>query len=266
MSESPAAVPTPIRPLPQVTLGSAGFWTSGADGVLRMSRCDDCARWFHPPGPICPDCRSRAVTLAPTSGKAVVVGFSVNQQTWLPEFPAPYVVAIVALAEDDRARLTTNIVGCAPDEVRIGLRVTVRFEQHPRDPDIWVPLFEPDPGVDGTDPGDGPVPEPRTVATALRPMASPHKYEDKVALTGVGQSEVGRRLMRDPLSLTADACLAAVADAGLELDDIDGISTYPGISPFPGMTEGGIIAIEELLQIRPTWVNGGADVPGQIGS
>jgi acetyl-CoA acetyltransferase len=32
------------------------------------------------------------------------------------------------------------------------------------------------------------------------------------------------------------------------------------------MNEGGIIAIEEVLQLRPTWVNGGPDVPGQIGS
>src|SRR4029453_18708519 len=36
------------------------------------------------------------------------------------------------------------------------------------------------------------------------------------------------RLMVDPLSLTVDACLAAVADAGVALDDIDGLSTYPG--------------------------------------
>ena len=47
-------------------------------------------------------------------------------------------------------------------------------------------------------------------------------------LSGVGRSAIGRRLMVDPLSLTVDACLAAVADAGLTLDDIDGLSTYPG--------------------------------------
>jgi len=33
--------------------------------------------------------------------------------------------------------------------------------------------------------------------------------------------------MVDPLRLTVDACLAAVEDAGLTLDDIDGLSTYP---------------------------------------
>ncbi|WP_405624862.1 OB-fold domain-containing protein [Streptomyces sp. NBC_00016] len=254
------------RPLPQPTLASTEFWGSGADGVLRIPHCGDCGRHFHPPLPVCPSCRSRAVALAPVSGRAVVVGFSVNHQTWLPNFPPPYVVAVVALAEDDRARLTTNIVGCEPDEVRVGLRVRVRFEQ--LEEDVYVPLFEPDPETEAETEaaeGPGPLPEPRDVRTALRPMASPRKYEDRVALTGVGQSRVGRRLMADPLSLTVDACLAAVADAGLGLDEIDGLSTYPGPSP-DGMSEGGVTALTEALQLRPTWVNGAREVPGQIGS
>jgi acetyl-CoA acetyltransferase/uncharacterized OB-fold protein len=244
------------RPLPQPTLASAEFWRSGADGVLRLSHCDDCGRFFHPPMPICPSCRSGAVSLAPTEGKAVVVGFSVNHQTWLPKFPPPYVVAVVALTEDDRARLTTNIVGCEPDDVHVGMRVQVRFEQHE---DVYLPLFEPDPGAEGP----GPLPDPREITP--RPMASARKYEDRVALTGVGQSRVGRRLMVDPVALTVEACLAAVADAGLGLDEIDGLSTYPG--PMPGgLSEGGITALTEALQLSPTWVNGAREVPGQIGS
>ena len=41
--------------------------------------------------------------------------------------------------------------------------------------------------------------------------------ERRAAITGIGQSQVGRRLGVDPLALTADACLAAIADAGLTL-------------------------------------------------
>ena len=67
--------------------------------------------------------------------------------------------------------------------------------------------------------------------------------------------------MVDPLSLTVDACLAAVADAGLTLDDIDGLSTYPGAGA-AGMSEGGVTAVEEALRIHPTWHNGGGDLPG----
>ncbi|WP_163506507.1 thiolase C-terminal domain-containing protein [Fodinicola acaciae] len=245
-----------MRPLPQPTLASAAFWRSGADGVLRICRCGDCGRHFHPPLPLCPSCRGREVSLSPTSGTAVVVGFSVNHQRWLPDFPPPYVVAVVALAEDDRARLTTNIVGCEPDEVHVGMRVRVRFEQHE---DVYVPLFEPDPDAGGP----GPLPVVRDVP-ATAPVSA-RKYEDKVALTGVGQSRVGRRLMVNPVSLTVDACLAAVADAGLSLAEIDGLSTYPGPSP-TGLSEGGVTALSEALQLRPTWINGGTEVPGQIGS
>ena len=37
-------------------------------------------------------------------------------------------------------RLTSNIVGCAPEAVRIGLPVRVVFEPVE---DVWLPLFEP---------------------------------------------------------------------------------------------------------------------------
>ena len=47
-------------------------------------------------------------------------------------------------------------------------------------------------------------------------------------VTGIGMSEVGVRLTRAPLLLTVDAIREAVADAGLTLAQIDGVSTYPG--------------------------------------
>src|SRR5260370_8075686 len=71
--------------------------------------------------------------------------------------------------------------------------------------------------------------------------------------------------MVDPLSLTVDDCLEAVADAGLTLGDIDGLSTYPGAAGV-GMSEGGITAVEEALRLRPTWINGGGDLPGPGGA
>ena len=80
-----------------------------------------------------------------------------------------------------------------------------------------------------------------------------------------GARRSGRRLMVDPLSLTVDACLAAVADAGLTLSDIDGLSTYPGPVGM-GMSEGGVTAVEEALRLQPTWINGGGELPGPGGS
>jgi len=248
-----------VRPLPQPSLATKGFWASGADGRLRISECQDCRTRIHPPVPICSECRGRNVELTPVSGTGVVVALTVNVQQWLPSFPPPYVVAIVALDDDPRARLTTNIVNCEVDEVVIGMRVRVVFEEADG---IWIPLFEPDPQADDV---LGPVPAPEDYRSRLRPMASTRKFEDDVVLSGVGQSKVGRRLMVDPLSLTMDACLAAIEDAGLSVSEIDGLSTYPGPG-LGGMSEGGVTAVENALQIRPTWVNGGSETPGQTGS
>src|SRR5205085_10772827 len=61
-------------------------------------------------------------------------------------------------------------------------------------------------------------------------------------------------------------CLQAIADAGLTVDDIDGLSTYPGPVAGIGISEGGVQAVEDALRLRPTWINGGGELPGPAGS
>jgi acetyl-CoA acetyltransferase/uncharacterized OB-fold protein len=245
-----------VRPLPQLTPVNEWFWTSGEDGQLRIQGCDDCGRLVHPPTPLCPACGSRSWSPTVVSGRGTVVGFTVNRQQWLPALEPPYVIANIALAEDETVHLTTNIVGCDPDDVHIGQEVAVRFEQHD---DVWLPLFKPTGRTDSTDH----VAEPERPRP--RPPVSSERFEDRVVLSGVGRSAIGRRLMVDPLSLTVDACQAAVADAGLTLGDIDGLSTYPGATG-GGISEGGVTAVEEALRLRPTWINGGGELPGPGGA
>lgn len=92
--------------------------------------------------------------------------------------------------------------------------------------------------------------------------------ERNVAVTGIGQSDVGRRLDRDPMALTIDACLAAIEDAGLTRDDIDGLSTYPGagMTGAPGFTAGGVTEVQDALRLNLNWFNGGPELAGQLGS
>jgi len=245
-----------VRPLPELTPWSEWFWKSGSDGRLRIQKCCDCTRFVHPPTPICPYCRSRSWAPEAVSGNATVVGFTINVQRWSPDFDPPYVIANVALVEDPSVHLTTNVIGCEPEEVHVGQRVSVTFEHCD---DVWLPLFEPSADVDAPNPVTEPGP------FLPRAPVRTERFEQRCVLSGIGRSALGRRLMVDPLSLTVDACKMAVADAGLTLDDIDGLSTYPG-GAGSGLSEGGIYAVEEALRLRPTWFNGGMEIPGPGGA
>lgn len=252
----------PGRPLPQITDENEFFWTSGADGELRFQQCRACDALIHPPAPVCRYCRSREIGVRAVSGTATLAGFTVNHRFSLPGLPAPYVVAQVAITEDSRVRLTTNIVECEPDRLVLGQPVEVVFEQVE---DVWLPLFRP---ATNAEPAALPADEiePQRFGEHVRPVLTATKFEDQVALTGIGMSAIGRRLMVTPLSLTIDACVAAIADAGLSFADIDGLSTYPGGGNLGGFGEGGVTALEAALGIRPVWHNGGIETFGPGGS
>src|SRR6187200_2980326 len=91
--------------------------------------------------------------------------------------------------------------------------------------------------------------------------------ERRAVVSGIGQSEIGRRLYRQPLDLTIEACLAAIADAGLTRDDIDGVSTYPGnMNQPPGFSGVGVIELQDALRLNLDWYSGGLETSAQLGS
>ncbi|MFQ5418557.1 MAG: thiolase family protein, partial [Myxococcota bacterium] len=93
------------------------------------------------------------------------------------------------------------------------------------------------------------------------------RFERRAAITGIGQSDIGRRLGRDPLELTLDACLAAIDDAGLRREDIDGLATYPGaMGGVPGFTGAGVSEVQDALRLELAWFCGGMETSGQLGS
>lgn len=92
-----------------------------------------------------------------------------------------------------------------------------------------------------------------------------HRYEKDVAITGVGQSEVGRPSSLSAMRLTVDACLEAIADAGLQRSDIDGVACWPGdnnngnaFSPV------GPSALKNALGLNVNWFGGGYEGPGPL--
>jgi uncharacterized OB-fold protein len=102
------------------------FWSSGADGRLRLLTCADCGYRTHPAGPVCARCLSHNAAPQSVSGRGTVLTCTVNVQQWVAE-QEPYVIALVGLDEQDDLRLTTNIVDADPRSVSVGDRVQVRF-------------------------------------------------------------------------------------------------------------------------------------------
>ncbi|MFT3928810.1 MAG: thiolase family protein [Spongiibacteraceae bacterium] len=86
-------------------------------------------------------------------------------------------------------------------------------------------------------------------------------------ITGIGMSEVGVRLTRSPMGLTLDAVREAIADAGLTLDQIDGVATYPGrMGSFLGFSPIGSDELVEVLGLKTRWHLGGAEMTAQLGA
>ena len=130
---------TAARIPPALTDANRAFWTGGARGQLLIQWCGACRRWVHPPRATCPACGG-PLEPRPVSGRGTVFTFTVNRQAFRPDLPVPYVIAIVELEEQSGLRFTTNIVGCDPGAVSIGMPVIVAFEQAG---EAWVPVFRP---------------------------------------------------------------------------------------------------------------------------
>ena len=136
------AAKKPFRLLPEVGPENEHFWRGGAHGELRFLHCRACDFYVHPPLPRCPRCLAAALAVRAVSGRARLHTYTVNHQPWIPGFDPPYVVAIVEIEEQPSLRLTTNLVNCAPEAVRIGMSLRVVFEE--REDGIFLPLFEPE--------------------------------------------------------------------------------------------------------------------------
>jgi uncharacterized OB-fold protein len=133
------------KPLPAVTPEAKPFWDAAAQQKLVMQRCHECNAWVWTPRPSCNECGSDKVEWTPMSGRGEVYSFTVIRQiagraaSQAFQSDIPYVVAWVDL--DEGPRMITNIIGCPVEDVAIGMKVAVVFEQASND--VWLPKFKP---------------------------------------------------------------------------------------------------------------------------
>lgn len=132
------------KPLPAPDMDMVPFW----DGVKRheflLFRCKKCGAWYWPPA----FCRNHDnepffgnMEWTKASGKGKVFAFNIHYVAFEPSFKddVPYVYSLIAL--DEGPMFGTNIVGCDPQEVKIGMPVEVVFEDITEE---WtLPKFRP---------------------------------------------------------------------------------------------------------------------------
>jgi acetyl-CoA acetyltransferase len=96
---------------------------------------------------------------------------------------------------------------------------------------------------------------------------SADRPEDRVVLSGVGVSDVGRRTGRSDLALTMQSIDRAVTDAGLTLRDIDGLATFPGAVTelAPGFAGPHHWEVADALRLEVGWQLQGFLGASQIG-
>ncbi len=107
--------------------GSDDFFEAAKEKRLLIQRCTECGEHQFYPRQVCVHCGSSGVEWVDASGRGTVHTFTVIHQQGMPGWrdEVPYVAAVIDLEEG--ARMTTNIVECAPADVRIGASVEVTF-------------------------------------------------------------------------------------------------------------------------------------------
>ena len=130
------------KPLPRPTPISAPFWEAVKQHRLVVQQCRNCSNLQHYPRPFCVRCAADDLDWTECSGRGSVYAFTVVRQAASQAFAGdvPYVLAVVELAEGPH--LTTNIVGCAPEDVRVSMPVVATYEDVT--PDVTLIKFRPE--------------------------------------------------------------------------------------------------------------------------
>ncbi|MGA4991924.1 Zn-ribbon domain-containing OB-fold protein [Nonomuraea bangladeshensis] len=133
----PKREPYPLRPA--VNQDTAFFWEGVRQGELRVQSCADCGLLRHPPGPLCPQCRSANRSYAVASGHGTLYSYVVHHRPPVPGRETPFVVGVVGLPEG--VRVVGNVVDCPIEEVAVGMPLRVTYRS--MDDELVLPMWTP---------------------------------------------------------------------------------------------------------------------------
>jgi hypothetical protein len=129
------------KPVPEPDESMQPFYAAAQQGQLALPRCRACQAYLALGTRVCTECLSEETEWQPVSGKGTLFTFGIMHQLYHPGFrdELPYNIAVVEL--DEGPRLNTNVVGLPHDQLRVGMRLEVAFEQV--SPAVSLPRFRP---------------------------------------------------------------------------------------------------------------------------
>jgi uncharacterized protein len=109
---------------------------------MKLQKCSRCGEFRFYPTELCHACGSLEYEWLPVSGKGEVHTFTVLERAKGTPFEndTPITIALVTL--DEGPIIMSNLVDYEEDELAIGLRVTVGYEDV--NEEVTVPIFRPD--------------------------------------------------------------------------------------------------------------------------
>ncbi|OLC11847.1 MAG: hypothetical protein AUH29_18320 [Candidatus Rokubacteria bacterium 13_1_40CM_69_27] len=133
------------RPLPTPDHESAEFWRRVGAHALAVQRCGACGTVRFYPRALCPECLNDQPDWVPVSGRGTLYSFTVCYRPASEAFAdrTPYIVALVDLAEG--VRLLANLVDCTPEQARVGMPVTLAYDDAAPGATLYV--FRPEAGA-----------------------------------------------------------------------------------------------------------------------
>ena len=117
------------------------YWDAARNHQLALPECLSCRRFYFYPRDHCPVCLGREVRWRAVSGRGFLYTYVIAHHP-APGFEAdaPYVIAVVELAEGPR--MMANIVGIEPDPALLELDMPLEVVFTERGP-MTVPNFRP---------------------------------------------------------------------------------------------------------------------------
>ncbi|RLQ23223.1 hypothetical protein DWB85_04460 [Seongchinamella sediminis] len=117
-----------------------GWWWDACDkGQVLIQRCKNCQTLRHPPRPMCGECQSMEWDSIESSLEGEVLSYTELHHPKVPGYQYPLVCAVIRLGEG--TNIVSNVVGCEPSAVHIGMKVTGKVEQV--DEKTFLPQFYP---------------------------------------------------------------------------------------------------------------------------